>query len=225
MPIELNIFIIYLNYSIYPQAAKCKVFGSYALHTLCYSGSPSPDIFRMLLAVNPDAARIANFHGNLPLHYVCASTSVLTGANWDVIRMLLARNREGVLSLNKEAQTPLSRALAMLPSDLPPFSASFSQFLEFACTENGAGYVGIIRDLLNSVSSGALDAFARHLRRELNWTARCLLMLCTARINNYNNTTTDQPHTDTQAIAPRPMEKIYSLVLYCDVWRRIVLYL
>ena len=219
-------FIIYFNYSIYPQAAKCKVFGSYALHTLCYSGSPSPDIFRMLLAVNPEAARIPNFHGNLPLHYVCASASVLTGANWDVIRMLLTRNREGVLTLNKEAQTPLSRALAMLPSHLPPLSASFSQFLEFACTDNGAGYMGIIRDLLNSVHSSALDSFARHLRKELNWTARCLLMLCTARINYYNNNTNnDPPRTDTQAIMPRPMEKIYCLVHYCDVWRRIVLYL
>eukprot|EP01036_Dinobryon_divergens_P024312 gene24312-32749_t len=217
--------VIRLLLNIYPQAAKCKVFGSYALHTLCYNGSPSPDIFRMLLAANPDAARIANFHGNLPLHYVCASSSVLTGANWDVIRMLLSRNREAVLALNKEAQTPLSRALGMLQSDLPPFSATFTQFLEFASTENGAGYMGIIRDLLNSVQSSTLDAFASHLRRELNWTARCVLMLCTARVNT-TTTTTKPPHTDTHsAMVPRPMEKIFSLVNHCDVWRRIVLYL
>jgi hypothetical protein len=186
----------------------------------------------MLLAANPEAARIANFHGNLPLHYVCASSSVLTGANWDVIRMLLSRNRDAVLTLNKEAQTPLSRALGMmLQSNLPPFSATFTQFLEFASTENGAGYRGIIRDLLNSVQSSTLDAFASHLRRELNWTARCLLMLCTARVNNITTTTTttnEPPHTDTQmdsAMVPRPMEKIFSLVDHCDVWRRIVLYL
>lgn len=186
----------------------------------------------MLLAANPEAARIANFHGNLPLHYVCASSSVLTGANWDVIRMLLSRNREAVLTLNKEAQTPLSRALGMLQSDLPPFAATFSQFLDFASTENGEGYMGIIRDLLNSVQSSTLDAFACHLRRELNWTARCLLILCTARVNNTTNNNTsnnEPPHTNTQpenpAIVPRPMEKIYSLVNYCDVWRRIVLYL
>lgn len=148
--------------------------------------------------------------------------------------MLLSRNREAVLTLNKEAQTPLSRALGLLQSDLPPFSATFTQFLEYASTENGAGYVGIIRDLLNSVQSSTLDAFASHLRRELNWTARCLLMLCTARVNNTTNTTTtnnnnnEPPHTYTQkdsAMVPRPMEKIFSLVNHCDVWRRIVLYL
>lgn len=210
--------------SIYPQASKIKVYGSLPLHALFYANNTSVDIVRMLLSLNPEAARTSNFHGSIPLHYICANPS-MTVAHWDIIRMLLSRYREGAVHPNKEGETPLSRALTAW-SD----SFIFTELLHHGGgdegdeNEDGGGQEAssakyqrnIIRDLLNSAGeSASLTSAQRALRGDLNWQGRRLVVLCSARMEM--NGCEKQSHEG--------WERIYSLVFYKDVWRRIIGYL
>jgi len=213
--------VVRLLLSIYPQAAKVKVFGSLALHTMFYAGNSSVDIARMLLSVNADAARTPNFHGNLPLHYICASS--LSDANLDIVRMLLSRYKDGVLYHNKEGDTPLSRALKSVtkqPYMLPLTSNSQNALLNYVHQAQSSGAMKIIRDLLNSANMYDLEPMQQFLRSELNWNARKSLIMCTVKVMRDKQM---QKGNGDESDGQKGF--FLTLMDYNDVWRKIICFL
>jgi len=189
-----------------------------------YAGNNSVDIARMLLTVNADAARTPNFHGNLPLHYICASS--LSDANLDIVRMLLSRYKDGVLYHNKEGETPLSRALKSVskqPYTLTPTSNSQNTLLNFAHHTQSTVSMKIIRDLLNNANVYELEAPQQLLRSELNWNARKSLIMCTVEM--MKNKAVPLKNDEKSDNMDSHKGFFLTLMEYNDVWRKIICFL
>lgn len=148
----------------YPAAATTKSYGSYALHLLVQQCQLSSEAVKVLVSYNPNAVKMHNSHGNLPLHFQCSSDK----PNIDISYTLLHQHPDSLNAVNHAGQTPIHRALCASNSmDSNGNSEGAAVLREHA------------RALLKIHSAVYTSAEQKQILRDLNWDARRnIVMVC-----------------------------------------------
>lgn len=134
----------------YPEAAQKVVYGCLALHQLAYCGNPILASISYLLESNPNAAKTANSHGNLPLHLLCGRPDPYV--TLENVRALVEAYPKGLSQPNKAGQTPIDKLLRKVGNE------SF--------------HPALARFVLRAAPSATLGTEERTILKNLNWNAR-----------------------------------------------------